>query len=357
MRLTNVGRIMSLMALLGQMGNAQNHFAYLTDSGLTSDNVSVIDLNSTSATYNSVVASIPLDAPGCEIHFPKECSPRGIILTPDGTRAYVADMNGGAVSVIDTSTNRQIAAISFDPNPNNSVGREPSGVAATPDGRFVYVVNFNLAFGISVIDADPVSPTYNTVVDTVSMTSVTSCCDSAFGRDITISPDGELAYVSFSGGNRGGIAIIDISKNQVTDQIALQGADAESIAITPNGRFAYAAGFGPLIEFKTKNNAIVESLSLPGNLAGIAISPKGRLVYVTNTNGGVFVIDRDGNKNVVMATVPTSTDSYGIAITPDGSFVYVTNPASNTVSVIETIGNTVVATIPVGSSPQQIAIK
>ncbi len=38
----------------------------------------------------------------------------------------------------------------------------------------------------------------------------------------------------------------------------------------------------------------------------------------------------------------------GVAITPDGAFAYVTNGASNTVSVIATASNTVVATVGVG---------
>lgn len=46
-----------------------------------------------------------------------------------------------------------------------------------------------------------------------------------------------------------------------------------------------------------------------------------------------------------------------LAITPDGSFVYVCNSADNTVSIINTMSQTVVSTIAAGTNPMYIAIK
>ena len=65
----------------------------------------------------------------------------------------------------------------------------------------------------------------------------------------------------------------------------------------------------------------------------------------------------DTATNTVVATVPVGLFPLGgIAITPDGTRAYVTNSNSNTVSVIDTATNTVVATVPVGVSPDGIAI-
>jgi YVTN family beta-propeller protein len=77
--------------------------------------------------------------------------------------------------------------------------------------------------------------------------------------------------------------------------------------------------------------------------------------YVTNINSNtVSVIDPA--TNTVVATIPAGTTPLGIAVTPNGSFAYVTNPDSNNVSVISAASNTVVATVPVGSGPVEIAI-
>ncbi len=47
-----------------------------------------------------------------------------------------------------------------------------------------------------------------------------------------------------------------------------------------------------------------------------------------------------------VGTVPT-----GVAVTPDGKRIYVTNETDGTISVIETATNTVVDTIAVGTAP------
>jgi YVTN family beta-propeller protein len=64
--------------------------------------------------------------------------------TPPGTYAYVTDLNGGDVKVINTATNAVTATI--------GVGSGPIGVAVSADGKRVYVTN-SLSNTISVIDA------------------------------------------------------------------------------------------------------------------------------------------------------------------------------------------------------------
>jgi YVTN family beta-propeller protein len=78
---------------------------------------------------------------------------------------------------------------------------------------------------------------------------------------------------------------------------------------------------------------------------GIAITPDGTRVYVTNAgdpfdvaSGTVAVIDTA--TNTVVATIP-DLGAFGVAITPDGARAYVAN---GIVSVIDTATNTVVAT-------------
>ena len=74
------------------------------------------------------------------------------------------------------------------------------------------------------------------------------------------------------------------------------------------------------------------------------------MVYVANAESNtVSVIDT--TKNKVIATVPVGNLPLGIAVTPNGKMIYVANEVSNTVSVIDAIKNTVTATIAVGSEP------
>jgi len=75
--------------------------------------------------------------------------------------------------------------------------------------------------------------------------------------------------------------------------------------------------------------------------------------YVTNSNDNtVSVIDTASNK-AVGTPIPVGNSPLGVAVTPDGKHVFVTNDANpGTVSVIDTATNTVVGTpIPVGIFP------
>jgi len=68
--------------------------------------------------------------------------PKFIAITPDGAYAYVANMNGGSVSVIATAANRVVSII--------QVGSLPTSVAITTDGLNAYVTN-GFAQSVSVI--------------------------------------------------------------------------------------------------------------------------------------------------------------------------------------------------------------
>src|SRR5216684_4503527 len=77
--------------------------------------------------------------------------------------------------------------------------------------------------------------------------------------------------------------------------------------------------------------------------------------YIVNTgSNSVSVIDT--TSNTVVATVSVGGSPLEVAITPDGTRVYVTNGTDNTLSVIDTASNTVVATVGVGAGPTAVAI-
>jgi YVTN family beta-propeller protein len=75
--------------------------------------------------------------------------------------------------------------------------------------------------------------------------------------------------------------------------------------------------------------------------------------YITNQNSGnVSVIDTV--TNTVIATIPIGNSPDGVAVTSDGSRAYVTNTGQ--VSAIDTATNTVIATVFVGDGPFGVAV-
>jgi YVTN family beta-propeller protein len=101
----------------------------------------------------------------------------------------------------------------------------------------------------------------------------------------------------------------------------------------------------------TKTNKVTATIPVGAGPLGVAVSPDGSKVYITNDNdnpGTVAVIATATNK--VIATIPVGDAPFGVAVSPDGGKVYVVNEASNpgTVAVIATATSKVIATITVG---------
>jgi YVTN family beta-propeller protein len=103
--------------------------------------------------------------------------------------------------------------------------------------------------------------------------------------------------------------------------------------------------------FQTSNQGSNEAFVAKINMT--MLPPR---AYVANARSNtVSVIDPA--TNTVVATVPVGRNPVDIAITPDGTKAYVTNAGANSVSVINTATNSVAATVPVGQNPVNVALR
>jgi YVTN family beta-propeller protein len=135
-------------------------------------------------------------------------SPVGVAITPDDSRAYVANFNGDSVSVIATATNSVVATV--------PVGSAPYGVTITPDGTRAYVVN-EYDGTVSVI-----ATATNIVVATVTVGN--------YPNGVAITPDGTRVYVVNS--NDSTVSVIATATNTVVATVTV-GDLPEAVAITP----------------------------------------------------------------------------------------------------------------------------
>jgi YVTN family beta-propeller protein len=74
---------------------------------------------------------------------PAQLKPKGVVVSNDGKRVYVATGRGNSVAVID---GEHLTLLTLIP-----VGQRPWGIALTPDGRKVYTAN-GVSNDVSVID-------------------------------------------------------------------------------------------------------------------------------------------------------------------------------------------------------------
>ena len=86
------------------------------------------------------------------------------------------------------------------------------------------------------------------------------------------------------------------------------------------------------------------------NPTGLAINPVRNEVYAVNTGSdSVTVIDTTQNK--VIATIGVHRTPYAIAVAPDGLRGYVANSGSNTVSVLDLVAHRELSTAATGEAP------
>jgi YVTN family beta-propeller protein len=245
--------------------NPNGKFAYiraLISSSPWKTAMLVLDTNPTSLTFNTIIRTID------SMWFD------GIAFTPDGTRAYITiDGSYGNVSqikVINTSSHTITSTIQL-PIPTS-----PLGLAITPDGKRVYVAGW-MANNVSVIDSDPVSSTYNTVITTIPV--------SGEARDIALSPSGNLAYVAL---DTGGVDVIVTAPsssqfNQVIKHVpAGPFGGVHSVATSLDGGFTYVTGgestqITPDVidsePFSATFNSVIKTLPVVYGPAGIAVKP------------------------------------------------------------------------------------
>ncbi len=273
--------------------------------------------------------------------------PQAVAISPDGTRAYVANWQGNSVTVIDTATGTVIATVAVETGPN--------AVAISPDGTRAYIANFS-SNNVAVIDTST-----NTVIGSIETPSNAS--------GVAFSPDGTRAYISY-GGYYTGVSIVDTATNTVITTHST-GGNPKSVAVSPDGTRVYVSnGYGYVSIFDTTTNALITHLTV-GNSSNItpisvAVSPDGTRAYVTlNTwgTGMVAVIDtatntvidtdpdQPGSQNIVVGTGPR-----GVAFSPDGTRAYVANLNSRSISIIDTATYTVLANVDVAVSATAVAV-
>lgn len=168
------------------------------------------------------------------------------------------------------------------------------------------------------------------------------------------SPDGR--WLLTSNENSNDIDIIDLQKN--VSLAALKASNhPRGIAFLPGRDVAYVAAEGANVVdvFDIKAKKLLRSLPAPLRPAGAVASADGRFVYITNGGAGsVSVFDTQSEKSVVEILV--GKRPWNSALTRDGSKLYVPNGRSNSVSVIDTVKRVVRKEIPVGQLPWGVVI-
>lgn len=103
---------------------------------------------------------------------------------------------------------------------------------------------------------------------------------------------------------------------------------------------------------------VVASVSVPPTYvnAGVAVDPVAHRVYATNSSGDLYVYDQDTLGQI--ADIPVGVDASTVVVDPENSRAYVGYDSSSAtaITVVDTATETVVAAVTTGSDPSAIAI-
>jgi len=324
------------------------HAAARTAGDLTDAfTVTVVDGYGGSASVPVTVAIKPLNPITATI--PVGENPRGIALSPNGTRLYITNLSSNSVSVIDTVTNNVVATIPVGDSSFNGV----YAVAVSPDGSRAYVAN-NTPYGVAKVFV--VDTATNTVTGTISGPP-----DPNYLTALAFSPDGTRVYASgTTTAYTGTLSVITTATNTLS--VVFDGLAApRGLAVSPDGTYIYVGtedgmtGRTAVSVIDSTTFAVTAKVTVGRYPSGLAVSPDGSRLYVTSAvSNAVSVIDT--STNTVSTIIGGFSHPVGVAVSPDGAIVYVANHQGNSVSEIDAATNSVIATVSVGNGPWAVRV-
>ena len=260
--------------------------------------------------------------------FNAQISYTGLVFSPNGSRLYMANVNGD-IQIFSVQKNHKVTGLSSIPLPSrDGPGRRneiPSGVAVSADGKRLYVV-LNLSNRLAELDADTgkvlrlwdvgiepfgvvISPTKAFVSNWGGRRPDAKSIVSSAGQGTFVRVD-PLRHVPCEGS----VSIINLELNTPPVEI-LTGLHASGLALSPNGRYVVVANAGSdtLSVINARTDEIVETICArqnPADLFGaqpnaLAFDKSGDTLFVCNgTQNAVAVIHFEPGKSKLLGLVP-----------------------------------------------------
>jgi len=242
-----------------------------------------------------------------------------------------------------------------------TVGKQPSGMAISPNGDLALVAN--RADGtISVLS---IRGKDVLVVDTVTVGTATDSVSA-----VAITPDGRHAFAAKAAANKVALLTIDGDKVTYDKRDLPTGIFPYNVAVTPDGKLALTVDNGngggsdgnaktvSVIDLEANPVRVIDHVTVGDSPEGLAISPKGDLAvsveargsnmpktaFPYHPTGAVTALKIDGKKVTTVGEVNVGALPEGVAFSPDGSYLYVGNFIDGDMSVLKVDGTTLTDT-------------
>lgn len=182
---------------------------------------------------------------------------------------------------------------------------------------------------------------------------------------IKVSPDNQYWYVSFLGATV--LQKYKTSDNSLVGEANIGFGSWNTFVLSSDGKYAYVVDWSSVGKIKKVQTDSMLVKGLVGGLTyphGSALNQSNDTLYITSQLGNyLFKIPTDFSTiyNVVLdnSGIPNNTsslDPHEIMMSPDHSKYFVTCQKSNEIKVVDRSTGQVISSIPVGDTPQEMAI-
>jgi len=244
--------------------------------------------------------------------------------------AYVALANARKVAVVDVGAGRVVRTF--------TVPVSPHGIAASPDGRLLFVPDLLLEKVIRVLDAE-------------TGRELRQIDAGAPVHHLTLSPDGRRLYATLTSVGR--LAVVELTSWTVR---TVEVGGAPYFAVPTSGdRLVYVTDVeGTDAVVVDPGTASVRGrITLGEGPSHGAVTADGTRGFFTAAKAGMLaVVDLQRGRRV--ATVSTGPDPHGVALGEGSRRLFVSNRGGRTVLVVDTATLTVERAIVVGEAPDHV---
>lgn len=267
--------------------------------------------------------------------------PMGAALSPDGR--YLAVSNDGqgvqSLALVDTAARAVVQTI-----PYNAPDALYVGVAWTPDGRRLYAS----AGGNNLVR---VYETGGGRLTEISPIGLAPRGAPVYPAGLAISPDGKTLLVAENLAHR--VQAVDLASGQ-PGAMAQTGSLPLAVAFASGGEKAYVSNWGERTVTVLRGPGLAPAGTVTVGLhpGALAVDPVRPRLYVANTDDDSVSVVDTANDHVVatlsLAPYPGAPEGSvpdGLAVSPDGRWMFVANAGNNDVAVVD-LGPSPAAALP-----------
>jgi len=265
--------------------------------------------------------------------------PQDVVVSPDGSLAYVAEMGtekapGNTVAIVDLTAHRIVRRL--------ALGRAtlPHLLVLSHDGNTLWAA---CAPQKAIVELDTHSGSVRKIWDTRQDGSYL----------VAVTPNEKKLYVAnFDAGT-----VSVIRRSDVSVTVLQVGGQPIGIAVSPQGDELWVSDFknNSISVFNTATDRIVLTFSSGGDgPARLKFTPNGKQVWVTQSRSNQLVIF-DATERRIVRTVGVGRFPKALLVTPDAQHAFVSLMEDNQVAEVDVTSGRVVRRIETGVAPEGLA--